>query len=135
VLLYKRPVRFDDVDAAQILFFARFFGYCHEAMEALLDGVPGGYAPLVLERRIGFPAVHVEADFVSPLRFGDVAHIAVVVEHIGKSSCRFRYDLTRAEGGGKVATIRHVCVVTDLGRLRAIPIPDDVRALFAAHLV
>jgi YbgC/YbaW family acyl-CoA thioester hydrolase len=133
VFIHERPVRFEEVDAAGIVFFARFFGYCHEAMEALLGAVPGGYAGLVLGRKIGFPAVHVEADFASPLRFGDVAHIEVVVERLGKSSCALRNRFTRLADGVSVATILHVCAVSDLTKLRAVAIPDDVRAVLAAH--
>ena len=132
--LHERPVRFEDVDAAAIVFFSRFLNYCHEAMEALLAPLDGGYARLIVERRIGMPAVHVEADFTSPLRFGDVARIAVAVERIGEKSCTFRYDFTRAKDGAKVATIRHVVVVSDLREIRGIAIPEDVRAVLERHL-
>jgi len=60
VRVYLRPVRFEEVDAAQIVFFPRFLSYCHEAMEELFDGVEGGYVALIRDRRIGVPAVHVE---------------------------------------------------------------------------
>jgi 4-hydroxybenzoyl-CoA thioesterase len=133
VFVHDRPVRFEDVDAAGIVFFARFFGYCHEAMEALLGAVPGGYVGLVVGRKVGFPAVHVEADFESPLRFGDVARISVTVERIGKSSCSFRNRFTRAADGVSVASILHVCAASDLAKLHSIPIPDDVRAALEAH--
>ena len=133
MFVHERPVRFEDVDAAGIVFFARFFGYCHEAMEALLGAVPGGYAALILGRKIGFPAVHVEADFAAPLRFGDVARIEVLVEHIGTSSCALRNRFTRIGDGMSVASILHVCAVSDLTNLRAVPIPDDVRAVLTAH--
>ena len=33
VIVYERPVRFDEVDPAGIVFFARFMNYAHEAME------------------------------------------------------------------------------------------------------
>ena len=124
-----RPVRFEDVDAAQIVFFAHFFSYCHEAMEALFAELPGGYVKLITERKIGFPAVHVEADFKLPLRYGDVARIGVSVAAIGTTSCTFRYDITRASDGAHAATIQHTCVLSDLRGLRKIPIPDDVRAI------
>ena len=43
---YERPIRFDDVDAAGIVFFGRYAAFCHEAMEAFFDAVEGGYAYL-----------------------------------------------------------------------------------------
>jgi 4-hydroxybenzoyl-CoA thioesterase len=126
---YERAVRFEDVDAAQIVFFARFLTYAHEAMEAILGGLDGGYVRLVNERRIGMPAVHVECDFRAPLRFGDVARIETSAPHIGHKSVTYRYEFYRERDGVHVATVEHVCAVTDLDAMRAIPVPDDVRAL------
>ncbi len=126
---YERPVRFEDVDAARIVFFARFLNYAHEAMEALLGGLDGGYVRLINERRIGMPAVHVACDFRSPLRFGDVARIETRAARIGNKSVTYQYEFFRKADGAHVATVSHVCAVTDLDAMRAIPIPDDVRAL------
>jgi 4-hydroxybenzoyl-CoA thioesterase len=133
MFVYERPVRFEDVDAARILFFARFFNYGHEAMEAFFGQFEGGYVRLIMERHIGMPAVHVECDFRAPLRFGDVARIEVTVPHVGGKSCSFRYAFKRAADGAEVATLLHVCAVSDLRELRAIPIPDDVRAVLERH--
>jgi len=135
VLTYLRPVRFEEVDAAQIVFFARFLNYCHEAMEALFAGADGGYVGMIRDRRVGLPAVHVECDFTTPLRYGDVARIDVTVERIGRSSCALRYRFARASDGAKVASILHVCAVSDLRTLTSIPIPDDIRAVLEAHAV
>ena len=130
---YERPVRFEDVDAAQIVFFPRFFGYCHEAMERLFDELPGGYVSLIRDRKIGFPAVHVESDFKQPLRYGDVARIETTVERVGNKSCSFRYAIRRGRGE-TIASVLHVCVVSDLANLSGIPIPDDVRTVLLRHL-
>lgn len=132
--VYERPVRFEEVDAAQLVFFPRFLGYCHEAMEALFDDVEGGYVHMVRDRKIGVPAVHVECDFKSPLRYGDVARIETTVAKLGRTSVTFRYALSRASDGAHVASITHVCAVSDLSALRAIPIPDDIRAALERHL-
>ncbi|HEY1958458.1 MAG TPA: thioesterase family protein [Polyangiaceae bacterium] len=126
---YERPIRFEEVDAARIVFFARFLNYAHEAMEALLGGLDGGYVRLVNERRIGMPAVHVSCDFRAPLRFGDVARIETRASRIGNKSVTFRYEFFRKHDGTHVATVEHVCAVTDLDAMRAIAVPDDVRAL------
>src|SRR6478752_420338 len=92
---YRRPVRFNDVDAAQIVFFARYLDYCHEALEALLDALEGGKPRLVLERRIGMPAVHVEMDFHAPVRYGEVLDVRVTVSRIGTTSVTLRYELAK----------------------------------------
>jgi len=133
--VFERPVRFDEVDAAGILFFARFFNYAHDAMEAFFGQLPGGYVQLINERKIGLPAVHVDADFLSPLRFGDVTRIEVSTVHIGRSSCAFRHSMSRAADGKKVAVVKHVCAATDLASMKSLPIPDDMRALMSRYLV
>jgi 4-hydroxybenzoyl-CoA thioesterase len=131
---YERPVRFEEVDAAGIVFFARFLNYAHEAMEAFFAPLDGGYVRLVMSRRIGVPAVHVECDFRSPLRYGDTVDIDVAVTHIGTRSFTLRYSYARATDGKHVATVTHVVATTDLDAMRAVPIPADVRALLEADL-
>ena|ERR1700722_14319626 len=133
--IYERKVSFEEVDAAQIVFFPRFLSYCHEAMEGLFDDVEGGYVRLVRDRKVGVPAVHVECDFRAPLRYGDVARIETAVEKLGRTSVSFRYAISRASDGTPVASVLHVCAVSDLVALKAIPIPDDVRAALERHLV
>ena len=135
MLIYERAVHFEEVDAAQILFFARFLGYCHEAMEALFAPLEGGYAHLVTKRKIGLPAVHVEIDFRSPLRYGESVRIGVEVTKIGTKSCTLHYVGNRLSDGGCIAEVTHTCVLSDLVALRGIPIPADVRAILEAHLV
>jgi 4-hydroxybenzoyl-CoA thioesterase len=127
-------VRFEEIDAAGIVYFARFFTWCHDAMAAMLEPLDGGYVALVRGRNLGFPAVHVEADYVSPLRFGDEVRIAIHVERAGRSSVAMRFELTRGDDGRKVATVRHVMVLTDLTVLKSAPLPEDVRAVFERHM-
>ncbi|MBX3262621.1 MAG: acyl-CoA thioesterase [Labilithrix sp.] len=133
-VIYRRAVRFEEVDAAGIAFFARFFNWCHEAMERFYDDVPDGYVGLITRRRVGFPAVHLTADWRSPLRYGDVANIETSVTRIGTTSATLRYVLTREADGVHVATIEHVTVATDLDTMTKRPLPDDCRALLERHL-
>jgi 4-hydroxybenzoyl-CoA thioesterase len=149
--LYRRAVKFEEVDAAGLVFFGWFFSWCHEAMERFFDGVPGGYVGLITGRRIGFPLVHAEADWRSPLRYGDAVEIETSITHVGTSSVRFRYVFRRAgeearaaeapgssrheRDAAEVATIDLVTVATDLRTVTKTAIPDDCRALCEAHLV
>lgn len=133
MIVHERPVRFEDVDAAGILFFARFFIYCHEAMERFFEDVPGGYSAIIIERKIGFPAVHVASDFTAPLRYGDVARIGGSIAKLGNTSCDFRFAITRARDGAAVATVQHVIVCSDLITMTKLPFPADIRALLEPH--
>ncbi len=131
---YERPVRFEDVDAAGIVFFARFFNVCHEAMEAFFGPLEGGYPHLITARKIGVPAIKVEATYKAPLRYGDVIVIDVHATQIGRTSATLRYDFRRKGDGVAVATIRHKVVCCDLRTVTPIPLPDDLRAILTASL-
>jgi 4-hydroxybenzoyl-CoA thioesterase len=133
VIVHERAVRFEDVDAAGIVFFARFLGYAHEAMEAFFAAADGGYVGLITERRMGFPAVRVEVDFQAPLRYGDRLRIETVCERLGTRSATLRYRMVRHDGV-LAAAVRHTVVVTDLVTVKSCDMPADVRRVLEAHL-
>jgi 4-hydroxybenzoyl-CoA thioesterase len=131
---HRLRVAFDDVDHAGIVYYPRFFHYFHLAFEELLFtqlAAVGGYSALLNERKLGLPAVHAEADYKAPLRFGDVCRIDVRATEVGAKSITLGYTVHAPDGRvaceGKVTA---ACV--DLTRFRAVPLPDDLRAIFAA---
>ena len=134
MIVHDRTVRFEDIDAAGIVFFARFSNYCHDAMERFFDDLPGGYAELIVGRRVGFPAVHVDLDFTAPLRYGDVARIEGTVTRLGATSCHFHFKVMRAKDSAVVATAKHVHVCSDLLTMTKLPLPPDVRAALEKHV-
>ena len=131
----ERPVRFEDIDAAQIVFFPRVIVYCHETLELFLNQLEGGHSGLIMKRRIGLPAVHLDMEFKKPLRYGDSVNIQLEVTKIGTSSVGLRYTVLRVGDGALIAVINHVCVLSAIDELRSVPIPADVRALLEQHLV
>ncbi len=132
---YERAVRFEEVDGAGLVFFARFFSYCHEAVEALCGELDGGYARLIGDRKTGLPAVHVACDFKSPLRYGDVAVIHLSVRRIGRSSCELHCTINKGESGVVSAEVDYIVAACDLTSMKPIPIPDDLRRLFTSRSV
>ncbi len=130
-----RPVRFEEVDAAGLLFFAVFAAYAHEAMAALFDGLAGGYPALIMKRRIGLPAVAMTCEFRSPLRYGDVAEIATTVARLGNRSVQLEYEFRRHADGEVCATMSHTAVCSDLAMVVSCDMPTDVRAVLESHLV
>ena len=131
MIVFERPVRFQDVDPAGIVFFAHFATYAHEAMEAFFDPIDGGYADLIMRRRVGFPAVKVETEHFAPLRYGDVVRIETSVSRLGNKSAQFRYRFQCR--GQRVAEVLHTVVITDLDRMESREMPEDVRAILVAH--
>ncbi len=128
-------VRFGDEDHAGIVYFPRFLHFFHCAFEDFFDEQGHPYRRCLDEDRVGWPAVHVETDFRSPLRFGDVLHVTVTVASLGRRSATFRYVGRRGESDGPlVAEARITVVAVGMDDFRPRPIPPAYRRLFEAHL-
>jgi 4-hydroxybenzoyl-CoA thioesterase len=103
-------------------------------MEHFFGGLEGGYAQLIVERRVGFPAVHVEIDFAAPARYGDTLRIETRVVKVGNRSAVLAYRMFDARSSRLVCALRHTVVTSDLRTLTSCDMPADVRALLEAHL-
>jgi len=134
MITLARPVRFEEVDPAQIVFFARFFSFAHEAMENFFGELDGGYPRLIGERRVGMPAVHVESTFHAPLRYGDTVRIETSVARLGRRSATLRYRMFRQQDGVLSAEVRHTVVCSNMNLIASCDMPDDVRTLFETHI-
>jgi 4-hydroxybenzoyl-CoA thioesterase len=132
---FRRPVRFADVDAARIVFFARYHDYCHDALEGLFEALEGGYPRLTMVRDVGIPTVRLDTTYKAALRYGDVALFEIEVLRIGGSSVKVRHTVRRERDREVCATIEQVFVAVNLTSLQPVPLPDDVRAVLEAHLV
>jgi YbgC/YbaW family acyl-CoA thioester hydrolase len=128
MVVIRRQVRFDEVDAAGLVFFARYAAFAHEAMEAFFDGLEGGYVALITRRRVGLPAVKLESQFHAPLRYGDAFRVEIRVARVGGRSAVFHYRVVREVDEVLAAEMHHTVVTTDLDALRSIEMPADVRA-------
>jgi 4-hydroxybenzoyl-CoA thioesterase len=133
VITYERPIRFEEVDAARILFFARFLNIAHEAMENFFAGLAGGYSHLITEREVGLPAVDVKMAFHAPVRYGDVLLVKTSTAKLGNRSATLHYVMERRGDATLAAEVWHTVVTTDLRAMRSVDMPSDVRSILLAH--
>ncbi len=126
-------------DPAGIVYFPRFFELFHAAMETWFGerlGMP--YDQVIGARKIGFPAVHTEADFRRPTGFGERVAVELRVARIGRSSIEFVYVIRGLADATDVRAVgRTVCAVMDLDPSspifrRSLEIPADLRAAIEA---
>lgn len=132
---YRRPTRFPEIDAGRVLFYARYFEYGQDAIDALVDELPGGIVSFFRDRGLGMPVVRVTCDYRSPLRYGDVALVDVDVLHVGRTSIGFRHTIRRESDAEVCAIIDQVVVTCDLRAFTTVEVPDDLRQLLETHLV
>lgn len=130
----RLKVRFNEVDAAGIVFYPRFFDYFHMAFEDFFGpatGVP--YPVWIRDRRIGWPAVNVEADYLAPLSYGMEVDILLQFERPGRSSFVCVYEARSSDGATLFARAAITVVTTDLERMKSMPIPEEVQRALESY--
>jgi 4-hydroxybenzoyl-CoA thioesterase len=123
----ERLIRFSHCDPAGIVFYPQYFVMFNGLVEDWVEeGLDIGYRKLVLDRRIGLPTVHLEADFTAVSNMGDRVTLSLAVERIGTRSITLKM---RCDGSdGQRMAVRQVLVTTSLDTHRAVDIPADLRA-------
>ena len=130
----EREVRFQDVDAAGVIFYPRLLEYFNDAYLALLSsaGQPLheslGRAPWVS------PVRHAEADFLRPLRFGDAIEVALVGVRTSPDAepteVTFGYRITKLADGEAAAIGQVVHTFVDAKTFRRTLIPDPILEVY-----
>ncbi len=121
-------------DPAGIVFNPRFFEWFDAATAGLFTQV-GLKKPQLIARYgiVGFPLVETRARFLLPSKFGDVVVIESRITEFRRSSFLVEHRLMN---GGAVAVEGFETRVwagrdpADPGRLKSMPIPSDLMALF-----
>jgi 4-hydroxybenzoyl-CoA thioesterase len=125
-------VRFADVDHARIVYYPRFFHYFHIAFEELFEREMGMKYPEVIDGdHVGFPAVKTEAEYRSPVRFGDVLRIRVTCSRLGSRSVTLHYRAERVKDGVLCTEARVTTACVDMRTFTSQVIPEKYRELFA----
>jgi 4-hydroxybenzoyl-CoA thioesterase len=128
-------VRFADVDHARIVYYPRFFHYFHIAFEELFEREFGKTYPQVLdEDHVGFPSVHVEADYIGPARFGDVLRVHVTCVRIGKRSVVLGYRAVRAADGAEICKAQVTTACVDMRTFTSMDVPPRYRDFFTRFI-
>lgn len=123
----ERGVDFPMVDLANIAYYPRIFDLAHRFFEdSWIPICDIRYADLVLVRKLGFPVVHVESDFLAPLRYGDTITATIWIDRVGESSCTWQYQFHNQESE-LLWTSTQVTVCVDMNSMNRISIPEDLR--------
>jgi 4-hydroxybenzoyl-CoA thioesterase len=120
-------VNFGDTDPAGLVYFPNLFHYCHIAMERFFELVcDTRYSQLIEEQHLGFPTVKVDAEFNTPLRYGDVVEVELTVLNVRRKSMTLGYTMTNSSGVVCVK-VRQTVVAMDLTVHESIVIPEAIR--------
>lgn len=122
--------RSSSIDETNHIYFPELFRLVDEGVESLLAEIDFSLSRLILEENQALPIVNAEADFLSPIRFGDSV-ICTIDPDIGESSVRF--EASGTVDGRPVFESTIIRVFVDLDSFEKRPLPDDLRAQLAAY--
>lgn len=78
--IYTRTIRFQDTDAAGVVYFANVLAMCHEAYEASLAASGINLQSFFQNPTVAIPIVHASVDFFRPMFCGDQQTIHLTPE-------------------------------------------------------
>ncbi|MEH2046826.1 acyl-CoA thioesterase [Nostoc sp.] len=121
---YKRTVRFQDTDAAGVVYFANVLAICHEAYEESLEASSINLKDFFTNPSVGFPIVHASIDFLRPIFVGDKLFISLIPQKIGVDKFEITYEITVIEVVVAKAITRHVCI--DVSSRSKQELPEEI---------
>ncbi|WP_410218921.1 acyl-CoA thioesterase [Paracoccus sp. (in: a-proteobacteria)] len=127
-MTYTRSIaiEFCHCDPAGIVFYPRYAEMVNHMVENFfLEIVGHGFGPMMAAGQ-GMPTVRLEMDFRKPSRLGDRLDWQLQVEHLGRTSARFR--VTAEDRIEARATV--VWMAQDF---TPSPWPDDIRTVLEAY--
>lgn len=119
------PVRFQDTDAAGVVYFANGLALCHAAYEDSLQAagldVKAFFSPAAA---LAYPIVHASMDYHRPLHCGDSVTLVLHPQRLEETSFAVTYRLYRASDTARPlaeALTRHRCIETQARRRHPLP--------------
>lgn len=92
----EKKIYYHDTDAGGVMYYANYLKHLEEArFEFCLE--KGVNLPESAKKGVLFAVVHMEIDYKSPARYGDVIRIFTSIEKIGFSSIHFLNEIKRGE--------------------------------------
>ena len=108
---YTRTIRFQDTDAAGVVYFASVLSICHEAYEESLAASGINIQAFFSKSSVAIPIVHASADFFRPMFCGDKVLIDLTPKYMGDDYFEVTYKMVDA-GDREIAKVltEHVCI-------------------------
>jgi len=122
-----RRVDYPMLDNANIAYYPRIYDLAHRFFEESWEKMCGiSYPEMINEKRIGFPIVHIETDFVSPIRYGDSVTATIWISKVGIKSCTWKYEFHN-QNGILLWSSEQVTVCVNMDSMKSVEIPDYLR--------
>ena len=122
---FKKIINFYDCDPAGILFFAGIFEICHSAYEDLINSF-NLQTDYWNNENFVIPIIHTEAEYLLPLKFGDIVTVEVSVSQLKESSFELYY-VCRNDDDKVTNEVKTVHIFVDKKKWKKTPIDPEVK--------
>ena len=119
----KKKIYYHDTDAGGVVYYANYLKHLEEGRFEFCLSRGINMAESEKEGAI-FPVVHLEIDYKSPARYGDIVEVFTRIEKLGFSSVHFIQEIKRDNVALIKAKTVWACVNEDL---KPQPIPERIK--------
>ena len=132
--LMPLEISFKHCDPAGIVFYPRYVEMLNDVVEHWFQHALGcSFAQLHLERALAIPVADLHCGFIAPSRLGDALEAELQVQRLGRSSFTVVITLRhRQQPANPRLAAELTAVFVDMGTLRPVEIPADLRAAMEA---
>ena len=121
----RRAIRFQEIDAAGIIFYPRILEMFHDAYAAFLASVGTPLRDVMTRTTWLAPVRHAEADYFKPLRLGDEIAVEICRAHVTETEATLGYRVSRGDEVCVVGQVVHTFV--ERATFKRTPLPPSVR--------
>lgn len=123
---HTRTIRFQDTDAAGVVYFANVLAICHEAYEESLAASGINLKSFFSDPSVAIPIVHASVDFLRPMFCGDKLLVHSIANYLTNNEFEVSYQIVAAVVDKVVAKAitKHVCI-NPVSRTRT-QLPDEL---------
>ena len=125
----QRRVEFSETDMAGIVHYSNFFKYMETAEHAFYRSIGHSVVMRDTDPALGWPRVHAECDYFSPLRFEDLVEVHMLVKEKKDKAVTYMFRFYKVNGErAEVARgiLTAVCVTHTADGMKAAPIPKHL---------
>lgn len=120
-----RSIRFQEIDAAGIIFYPRVLEMFHDVYAAFLTFAGAPLRDVMNRDSWLAPVRHAEADYFKPLRFGDEVRVEICRAHVTETEATLGYRIARGSEVCVVGQVVHTFV--ERSTFKRTPMPEAVR--------
>lgn len=132
--VHRKRVRFAEVDAQAVVFFARYLEYTDIALTEYWRALGMiGDGPLTGEGSAEFHVAKATVEYRAPMLLDEEIDIAVRCSRVGRSSMTFDFEFHGRDREDLRATAQSIQVHVAEVRGAPTPVPDRIVALFEAY--